>query len=273
MPLDQRPDEVGSLVYTTFPLERDTEVIGQPRLRLQLSSTAETTPVVAKLCDVAPDGTSALVTKGYLNTSHRESHSDPSPIEPGDAVEIELELLACAYRFARGHRIRLDIAGADLLNIWPGPSRCANTVFHGGAHPSCLVLPVIPGPEAALPQPALGPAPEPQVDLARLRPPEFSITRDIIADTATVRFRVDYGRHWTNAATMTVSAREPAQAVVDGRSRLACDFPGHQVVVEAQCVTTSDASAFHHTVDVRITLNGQPHWGKSWAVSVPRRHI
>ena len=30
------------------------------------------------------------------------------------------------------------------------------------------------------------------------------------------------------------------------------------------------AQAFHHTTQVDITINGRPHWSKSWSVSVPR---
>ena len=43
----------------------------------------------ARLCDVAPDGSSALVTKGVLNATHRDSHSDPSPLVPGEVVRAD----------------------------------------------------------------------------------------------------------------------------------------------------------------------------------------
>ena len=37
----------------------------------------------ARLCEVLPDGTSILVSRGILNLTHRESHSDPEPLVPG----------------------------------------------------------------------------------------------------------------------------------------------------------------------------------------------
>src|SRR5262249_61459733 len=64
MPDDQRLDEGLSLVYTSGPFgENAAELIGAPVAQLWLSSTAEIAFVSVKLCDVAPDGTSALITK------------------------------------------------------------------------------------------------------------------------------------------------------------------------------------------------------------------
>ncbi len=71
----------------------------------------------AKLCDVFPDGTSQLVTRGFLNLCHRESSLDPLPLVPGEPVTITLDLEATAWIFEAGHRIRLDLAGRT------GPTR------------------------------------------------------------------------------------------------------------------------------------------------------
>ena len=46
MPLDQRPDEIYSLTYTTAPLDEDMDIIGQPRVVLHFASTADTTPLL-----------------------------------------------------------------------------------------------------------------------------------------------------------------------------------------------------------------------------------
>jgi hypothetical protein len=42
------------------------------------------------------------------------------------------------------------------------------------------------------------------------------------------------------------------------------------ILVHSHCVTRSDREAFHHITDLTITINGRPHWQKSWSVSVPR---
>ncbi len=270
MPLDQRLDAIYSLVYTTDPLDEDIEIIGVPRASLYLSSTAPITFLAVKLCDVAPDGTSALITKGYLNVTHRESHAVPAYIKPGEIYKLDIELMACAYRFNRGHRIRLSIASADFLNAWPTPDLGTNTVYCSAAFPSSIVLPIVPQLDPGLPEPDLVVAAQPVVSLEELESPTFSITYDPIHETQTVSYEVAYRPRWINRATLTVSARDPAQAVARGSSTCGYTYAGQEIEVQAECVTTSDHSAFHHIVQVEITVNGKRYWHNSWAVSVPR---
>ena len=270
MPLDQRPDEARSLTYTTELLQEDLEVIGLPRAVLHFSSTARIALFVVKLCDVAPDGTSALVTKGYLNVTHRESHDKPSYIDPGELYRVEIELLACAYRFSKGHRIRVDVANADLLNVWPTPQRCTNTLYRTAARPSHIVLPVVQAPVSE-PRPAdLAPSPLPLPRRENLTPPKFSVATDPINETATVAYEIAAGPGAVESARLTVSAESPARAVVDANAQYGGRYAGSDIVVDAHCTTSSDERAFLHTVDVDITLNGRPHFHKSWRQSVPR---
>jgi len=39
--------------------------------------------VVVRLCDLRPDGTSALITMGMLNLRHRSGHDVPVDVAPG----------------------------------------------------------------------------------------------------------------------------------------------------------------------------------------------
>ena len=75
----------------------------------------------ARLCDVFPDGTSALVSRGVLNLTHRDGHAAPRPLEPGVPTPVELELEATSWIFEAGHRVRLALAGSDWPNTWPPP--------------------------------------------------------------------------------------------------------------------------------------------------------
>ena len=271
MPLDQRADEIHSLVYTTEPLEEDVEVTGRPRAVLHVSSTAEITLFTTKLCDVAPDGTSALVTKGYLNVTHRKSHSNPSYIEPRVIYEIEIELLACAYRFKQGHRIRVDISNADFLNLWPTPKPSTNTIYRSTGRPSRIVLPVVPPQNPVLLEPDLKPSPHPAARREEMEAPAFSVSRDIINDTAAMEYRNSTGRGWSNTARITVSEKDPSHVVVRADAHRGYNYTGKDIIVDAHCVTSSDKRAFHHTVEVEITVNDKRHFNKSWSVSVPRQ--
>lgn len=271
MPLDQRPDEAVSLAYTSEVLDEDLEVIGQPRAVLHFTSSAPVILLAVKLCDVAPDGTSVLVTKGFLNVAHRDGHEHPSAVEPGRIHEVAIDLLACAYRFEKGHRIRFDIACGDLLNVWPTPMACTSTIHRTAEHASHVILPVTPPQDPALPPPTLKALASPPIQREMLQAPDYCISRDIINETATVQYRCSYGYNWTHEASYTVSAKDPACAVARSSSKRSQSFPGREIVVQAQCVTASDRQAFHHTVEVEITLNGARHFNKSWAVSVLRR--
>ena len=56
---------------------------GSAVLRARVASSAPVAYLSARLCDVHPDGTSQLVTRGLLNLTHRDSREEPSPLEPG----------------------------------------------------------------------------------------------------------------------------------------------------------------------------------------------
>ena len=127
-------------------LTEPVEILGRPRLILRVDSDAEVINFAARLCDVAPDGSSALVTKGVLNATHRESHSDPSPLVPGEVVELTIDLDATSWLFEPGHRIRLSVSNADFPNAWPSPTLATSRLHLGGERPSRLILPVVPEP-------------------------------------------------------------------------------------------------------------------------------
>ncbi len=76
LPWDQRPDEAFSLVYD-WPVGEETEIMGRPRVELSVAASVPVAFVSAKLCDVAPDGRSAMVTRGILNLTHRNSDEAP----------------------------------------------------------------------------------------------------------------------------------------------------------------------------------------------------
>ena len=125
LPDDQRVDDALSLTYDWEPLAADLDVMGHPRVRLTVTSPVPVAYLSARLCDVFPDGTSALAGRGLLNLTHRDGHDAPVALEPGVPTEVEIELEATSWVFEPGHRVRLSLAGADWPNIWPPPSRRA----------------------------------------------------------------------------------------------------------------------------------------------------
>jgi hypothetical protein len=268
MPDDQRLDEGLSLVWTSEPFSEPSarELVGPGNARLWLSSTEEIAFLSVKLCDVAPDGTSVLVTKGILNLTHRQSHAKAVPLVPGEIYEINLPLLAVAYRFRPGHHLRLMIAAADFQNAWPTPQPHTLSVHFGPSHPSRLELPLT---QKGTAPPAFQPS-----DFAPLPPdqiptPDYSVTRDLIKNALTVNIRTLSGAG-VNRSAFTVQIDRPAQATVSSEYEYPIERAGLSFRVRSQCVTRSDEQAFHHLTQVEVTVNGRPHWQKSWTISVPR---
>src|SRR3954451_13654198 len=98
LPLDQRPDEIHSLVFD-WPVGEETEILGNPVLMARVRSSEPVALLSAKLCEVLEDGTSVLVSRGILNLTHRSSHSDPTPLVPGEIYEVSVELDATSRVF------------------------------------------------------------------------------------------------------------------------------------------------------------------------------
>ena len=141
-PQDQRPDEAFSLVYDWPEVAEELEILGHPRARIRVTSTVPVAYLSVKLCDVHPDGTSQLVTRGLLNLTHRRSREHPEPLVPGRPEDVLVELDVTSWVFERGHRVRLDLAGADWPNAWPPPRPGTLTIDRAA---SSLILPALEG--------------------------------------------------------------------------------------------------------------------------------
>jgi predicted acyl esterase len=128
---DQRPDDALSLTFDSEPLEEPLEILGFPEALLDLAVDRPNALVVVRLCDVFPDGTSALVTRGLLNLTHRVSHEQPEPLEPGRRYEVRVPLDVMAYSIAAGHRLRLAVSPTYWPWAWPSPEPVTLTLFAG----------------------------------------------------------------------------------------------------------------------------------------------
>jgi hypothetical protein len=139
VPSDQAPDDALSACFDTGPLDRPLAMLGFPVLTARVASDRPLAQLVARLNDVAPDGTSVRVTYGVLNLTHRDSHADPAPLEPGRVYTVRVPLNAAGHVFAAGRRIRLALSTTYWPTLWPSPERATLTLECAG---SALDLPV-----------------------------------------------------------------------------------------------------------------------------------
>lgn len=137
MPGDQAGDDALSVCFDGEVLTADLDLLGAARLTLRLSSDAPLGFVVARLNDVAPDGSSVRIAHGMLNLCHRDSMENPLPLPVGQQVEVSFAIDHTAYRLAAGHRLRLALSNSYWPFVWPSPQAGVLTVTGGS-----LELPV-----------------------------------------------------------------------------------------------------------------------------------
>jgi predicted acyl esterase len=280
-PTDQRPDEAYSLVYDWGPLEREVEILGYPRLEVTVASSAPVAYLSAKICDVFPDGTSALVTRGLLNLTHRDSREHPSPLEPDTPYRISFELEVASWVFEPGHRVRLDLAGTDWPNAWPPPAPVTLRIERAG---SALVLPTVDGPTPipdlpVLPAPTRVAAPLESSRGGEMTSVTWRIEHDVVGDET--RAVTAYGGD-TDAdgdrprtqeryeGTVGVSSVDPGRAWVEARAMNTLHFPEATIHGQARWTIRSDAVAYHVEIDVDLSEDGDERFSRRWERTIPR---
>jgi hypothetical protein len=120
LPPDQREEDARSACFE-FEVAEETWVLGRPRVNLRLTSASPRGQVIARLCDVAPDGASTLVTRGVLNLSARHGRDQAVPWKPGTTENVVFDLNSIGYAFPAGHRLRLGVSSAYWPWVWHRP--------------------------------------------------------------------------------------------------------------------------------------------------------
>ncbi len=280
---DLRPDEAFGPVFTSAPLDEPLSILGFPEVVLHLAVSAPIATAVVRLADVAPDGTSAQVTAGILNLTHRRSHANPEPLEPGRVEEIRILLRGMGYRFEAGHRIRVSVASSAWPVVWPSPFLTEFELHGGAATPSRLILPVVPpaGGPGDLPPPAfkVSPPDVPDVSLGGSSdPPRWEILDDVVDGSVTVTFHdggsdaLHDGRRLYAAETIWLTARDddPARALLDADVVYRWWEHDHTIEIRARSTQASTATDFDLSVDLEVDLDGTSFFKRRWEEQIPR---
>jgi hypothetical protein len=135
------------LVFSGDPLDEPVEILGEVAAEVFLTRDNPYADLFVRLCDVDPRGRSRNVCDGIV----RLTEADPL------TGKVRVSLVAAAYRFGRGHRIRLQVAGGAFPRFArnPGNGQVDATAADlmpthydiglDAAHPSVLLLPVAAG--------------------------------------------------------------------------------------------------------------------------------
>lgn len=158
------PDEV---TYLSEPVTEPTAIAGPMTARLFVSTTAPDTELFVSVVDRGPDGSTTYLQRGMLRASHRavndgmsdhtadgriyrpyRPHSNAVNVTPGEVVEYLVEVFPVGHVFRPGHRIGVKVHAPPAVDSYyvyvPRRAPAVNTILHDAAHPSSIMLPMVP---------------------------------------------------------------------------------------------------------------------------------
>ena len=141
LPPDQTSDDKRSVVFDSVPLESDLEILGNCKAIIHVSSDRPVAKVAVRVNEVTPDGKSWNVTYGLLNLTHRNGHSNPSALIPGEEYDVAIPCYFTAHQFKKGNRIRVAITESLWPMVWPSPLPVTLKITAGVSR---IILPVRP---------------------------------------------------------------------------------------------------------------------------------
>ncbi|WP_445444651.1 CocE/NonD family hydrolase [Clavibacter sp. km3a] len=253
LPPDQRAEDGLSVCFDLL-LDERLDVLGNVLVDLAITSDLPDANVVVRLCDVAPDGASTLVTRGALNLNKRIDRARIDPMVPGEEAVVHVPLVSTGHAFPAGHRLRIAVSSAYWPWIWPHAREATLEVAPAR---SLVTLPVwtrtedddVRFEEAVQSTPlAIQRIP----DDSGL--PERSVTHDVATGEWTLDVDPGYGgsRVYPDGLVFTESSREtyritdgdPLSAVAESRWAIGLEQPGWRARLETTSRVTADADAY-----------------------------
>jgi X-Pro dipeptidyl-peptidase len=120
-------EETGEPYHVTETLMDDLRIAGAPVLHARVSVDAEHGHLTPTLVDVAPDGTTTPITRGFLNLRYRNGLEREEPVPPNTPVTATVTFSPQDTIVPAGHRVGLILAGSNA--VWAVPDQPAGQTF------------------------------------------------------------------------------------------------------------------------------------------------
>ncbi|QZQ53881.1 CocE/NonD family hydrolase [Curtobacterium sp. TC1] len=260
LPPDQRAED-GRSVCFDLPVGKAFDLLGNVVVTLSVTSDEPRATLTVRLCDVAPDGSSTLVTRGVLNAAKRDGMDRNDPLVPGATASLPVQLVATGHRFAAGHRLRIAVSSSYWPWVWPHGTEATLTVDPATSE---VCLPVwtrdtdddvrFDEPERSTPLAIDRVAPTERL-------PQRTVTHDVESGEWTLDVDPGYGggRVYPDGLVFSEDAREtyrirsddPNSAVAASRWSIGLAKPEWTARLETSSEVTADADAFHVVNTVR----------------------
>ena len=131
------------LFFKGAPLAEAVRMTGSARLELSLDVDRDHAHMTPLLVDVAPDGTTKTVSRGFLNLLYRDGLASSKPLPPGEPVSATVTFKPQDQTFEAGHSIGLLVQGSNTVWAIPDDPGAGYTLRLGRSG-SRLVLPIAP---------------------------------------------------------------------------------------------------------------------------------
>ncbi|WP_149563665.1 CocE/NonD family hydrolase [Streptomyces cacaoi] len=280
-PGDQSADDGRSHTFTSAPLTERLEILGEPEVELTVSADRPRAQLAVRLCEVTPDGASRLVTTGLLNLTHRDSHAEPQPLEPGRQYRVTVPLFLTGHAFAAGSRVRVSVSASYWPWMWPSPEPVTVTVLPEGG---TLRLPERPADPARDGEPTALPTPDPPAALDVTEVPATRTVRwDPVAreqvvemtfsDGTTVDLTDGLTRTETELNRFRIREDDPASPVVECERTDAISRGSWDTEVRTYSRMTSTVDDFHVTNRLVALEGGREVFTRSWETTIPRDEV
>ncbi len=276
LPGEQTGDDELSLCFDGEATPVAIDIVGAPEVRLSVSSDKPQAQIAVRLCDLRPDGTSALVTHGVFNLTHYRSHEFPEPLVHGKRYDVRFMLDQIAYHLPSGHRLRVAVSTSYWPYFWPSPEVTEITV-HTGKILIPQRAPTSDIDECSFDEPVGSPA----WQYEELRPSSYS--RKIQTDnrTACVTISLDDGEkrdleHGLISGTrlkevFSIQPNDPNSAKAASEWEQTGGREGAMWRTHIEAEMTCDAKKFHSTAMLQAYLNDALFFEHEYKDSKPRK--
>ncbi|MDH4118688.1 MAG: CocE/NonD family hydrolase [Acidimicrobiia bacterium] len=274
LPADQTDDDRLSVCFDSDVLDAGVTINGRPEATMTVSADVDTAFLALRLCDVRPDGTSALISHGFLNLTHRFGHDRVVPIDVGSVFEITVPLDHAAYTVPAGHRLRLALSTTYWPFVWPSPTAASVVVTAGQ-----VTLPVRAGDGEWRFEP---PTTAPPRSVVTRREPSNSKTVTSTDGSTVTEIVFDFGEVEDVEHGLVAGERcherwsigdDPLSARVDIDWRQVGGRPGSMWSTDTRSTMTSDADSFHVTAVVLARLEGEVFATREFEATIPREGV
>ncbi len=282
LPPDQRSEDGRSVVFDTALQTQDLNILGFPRVRLRVASSVPRANVMARLTDVAPDGSSTLITRGAINLSKRNGMDKAEDLVPGRWYDVGIEMTSISWTVPAGHKLRVALSTTYWPWLWPHAEQGAVTLDLAGCE---LQLGLLDSAVLTGPHPSFEEAEQAAPLAVTSRPtppviPEREVRYEPDSDTWVLTVDPKYGgyRSYPNGMLYgeqameryTITGNDPLSAVAESEWLIEMERDDWKVRIETSSRISANASHFHLFNKVTAYLNGAVHFEKTFEKEIER---